>query len=626
MRLSFFISFLLLLGVNSFAQKTNSIFDAPLTNIDNRSSLSLNGKWHYIMDPYETGYYNYRHDAYDASDKLKNNRAAYYNHAKAKDKFDRVEYDFDNSPTLLVPGDWNSQEEKLLYYEGTIWYKKSFPYTKKKNTRQFLHFGAVNYIAEVYLNGQKLGVHEGGFTPFYFEITDILKEKDNFVVVKVDNTRFKEAVPTTNTDWWNYGGITRDVQIVEVPHNYIQDYTLQLNPKNKKEINGFVQIAPKYFSKQKASLPPATKVTISIPELKIAKTVSVAYNFNGPNQSAFKLKSRKIQYWSPESPKLYEVLFIMGKDTLKDQIGFRTIESKNAQILLNGKSVFLRGICMHEENTVRGRRAFSEEDAIVALHQAKELNCNFMRLAHYPHNENIIRLADKLGMLIWEETPVYWTIDFTNKKVLAKAKKQLQEVILRDKNRASVVIWSVSNETPQGEARNIFLTDLINTVRKADDTRLVSAALQHVSKNGFNIIDDPMANIVDIIAFNQYIGWYGGRPVNIPKEKWAFDQGKPVIVSEFGAGALGGYYADRDTRWTEEYQEYLYAQTIKMLKKMPNLAGISPWILADFRSPKRNLPKIQDGWNRKGLISNTGNRKKAFYVLQRYYQEIKNQK
>ena len=619
----FFILLLSCLSEKPFAQaEPNFIVNAP-----NRQSLSLNGKWHYIMDPYETGYYNYRYEPYDADEKLKNNRAAYYNNAKAKDKFDRIEYDFDNSPTLLVPGDWNSQEEKLLYYEGTIWYKKSFDYSKKLNTKQFLYFGAVNYIAEVYLNGQKLGVHEGGFTPFSFEITDVLKEKGNFVVVKVDNTRFKEAVPTINTDWWNYGGITRDVKIIETPESYIQDYFIQLNPKDNQEISGFVQIEPKSYSPQYGATPPPSKVHIEIPELELSKYLMIPYTNGGINKIDFSFKSKNIKYWTPENPKQYEVVLTIGNDTLVDQIGFRTIQSKNGKILLNGRPIFLRGICMHEENTVRGRRAFSEEDAIVALYQAKELNCNFMRLAHYPHNEHIVRLADKLGMLLWEETPVYWTIDFTNKKVLAKAQHQLKEVIRRDKNRASVIIWSVANETPQGEARNAFLINLFQTVRQVDHTRLASAALQHVrGDSGLNIIDDPMSKVVDIIAFNQYIGWYGGKPVNITKEKWSFTQGKPVIISEFGAGALGGYHADKDTRWTEEYQEYLYQQTILMLKQMPNLQGVSPWILADFRSPKRNLPKIQDGWNRKGLISNTGDRKKAFYVLQKYYQEIKNRR
>ncbi|HFA48474.1 MAG TPA: beta-glucuronidase [Bacteroidetes bacterium] len=586
-----------------------------ITNIPNRTTTSLNGKWHYIIDPYETGYFDYRYRPYDTDENRKKSSAAFFNYAKAKNKLDRVEYDFDKSATLLVPGDWNSQDDKLLYYEGTIWYKKSFDY-KKTGTghpRVFVHFGAVNYIAEVYLNGEKLGTHEGGFTPFDFEVTDILKVENNCLVLKVDNTRFKEAVPTVNTDWWNYGGITRDVKLVEVPEVFIRDYFIQLKKGSDNIIAGFVQLN---------NAEKETEINISIPEIDFYKKIKT----DNRGRAVFEFEINKLILWSPENPKLYKVIISSQYETLTDQIGFRTIESKNGKIILNGKPIFLRGICLHEENTMRGGRAYSDADALIALTWAKELNCNFMRLAHYPHNEHMIRMADKMGILLWEEIPVYWTVDFTNYQTYGKARSQLTEVITRDKNRASVIIWSMANETPQSDARYAFLKNLISLTRQMDDTRLVSAALQHRSEKGVNIIDDPISHEVDIVAFNQYIGWYGGHPKDIPNVKWAFDQNKPVIISEFGAGALAGLHGDRETRWTEEYAEYLYEQTILMMKKMPELQGVTPWILADFRSPKRVLPYIQDGWNRKGLISNTGEKKKAFFVMQKWYAEIEGNK
>lgn len=117
---------------------------------------------------------------------------------------------------MAIPGDWNTQKENLFYYEGTVWFKRSFDYTRKERNRLFVYFGAINYKADVYLNGIKLGTHEGGFTPFNFEITAVVKPAGNYLVVKVDNKRFREAVPTMNTDWWNYGGITRDVILIQV--------------------------------------------------------------------------------------------------------------------------------------------------------------------------------------------------------------------------------------------------------------------------------------------------------------------------------------------------------------------------------------------------------------------------
>jgi len=582
-----------------------------ITNTFNRDTKSLNGTWHYIVDPYETGYYNYRYKPYD---QLKeNNNSAFYNNYHTDNKMALVEYDFDKSPTLTVPGDWNSQAEKLFYYEGTIWYKRSFDYTTtSKSNRQFIYFGAINYKAEVYLNGIKLGTHEGGFTPFNFEITSIVKPTDNYLVVKVDNKRFKEAIPTINTDWWNYGGITRDVKIIEEPATFIQDYFIQLKKDSPKIISGSIQLNN---STKKE------KITLSIPELKINQELIT--NENGI--AVFEIVSKKINYWSPNSPKLYDVYIKTEYQTLKDEIGFRTIETNGPDILLNGKSIFLRGICIHEENAMRGARAYNDADALVALTWAKELGCNYVRLAHYPHNEYMVKLADKMGIMVWEEIPVYWTVDFTNKNSLDNAKNQLTEAITRDKNRASIIIWSMANETPPSTPRNVFLKELILHTKSMDSTRLISAALEKHYKDGFNIVDDEIGNYLDIVAFNQYTGWYGGSLENAPDMKWDIKFNKPVVISEFGGGALQGLHGTIDERWTEEYQEYLYQQNLKMIEKIPNIRGTSPWILNDFRSPKRVLPVIQEGWNRKGLISNHGIKKKAFFTVKDFYNKIEKQ-
>jgi beta-glucuronidase len=237
----------------------------------------------------------------------------------------------------------------------------------------------------------------------------------------------------------------------------------------------------------------------------------------------------------------------------------------------------------------------------------------------------MIRMADKMGMMIWEEIPVYWTIDFTNKATLKNAENQLTEMITRDKNRACVIIWSMANETPISDSRNSFIIDLVNQTRKIDSTRLVSAALQlhsDESKPGVKIVDDPLGNYFDIVAFNQYTGWYGGSLEDAPDSKWQIAFKKPVIISEFGGGAVQGMHGTKDERWTEEYQDYLYQQNLKMLEKIPGIRGMSPWILADFRSPRRQLPNIQDGYNRKGLISNNGIKKKAFFTLQSFYKKM----
>ncbi|GGD27395.1 glycoside hydrolase family 2 protein [Hyunsoonleella pacifica] len=577
-----------------------------------RNGQSLNGRWHYIVDVYETGYYNYRMEPHDGTENP--GSSAYFLNKKPKNKMDRVEYDFDATPTMVVPGDWNSQKEKLFYYEGTVWYKKSFNVENyDANKRYYVHFGAVNYRADVYLNGKKLGVHVGGFTPFNFEMTHLLKEKGNFLIIKVDNKRAADEVPTLSTDWWNYGGITRDVTVYELDQMFIEDYKIQLTKNNNKEVSGYIQLNGKNKGAQ--------KVNLTIPELKINKTFTT--DVNGFVQVKFPVK--RVKYWSDTNPKLYEVNIAIAKDKVTDKIGLRTIETKGKAILLNGEKIFLKGISIHEENVMRGGRAWSIEDAKVLLGWAKELGCNYVRLAHYPHNENMIRVAEQMGILVWEEIPVYWTIQWTNSETYKKAETQLTELISRDKNRACSIIWSMANETPTSKERLTFLTNLATTARKLDDTRLISAALEdHGKKENKNImiVEDEFAKVVDVLSFNQYYGWYGGKIDNIKNIRWNIDIDKPVIISEFGAGALQGYYADKMTRWSEEFQELLYEETLPTLVKISGISGITPWTLVDFRSPRRTLIPYQDGWNRKGLISETGNKKKAFYTLQKFYKDI----
>ncbi|MBL0307973.1 MAG: beta-glucuronidase [Chitinophagaceae bacterium] len=576
-----------------------------IINTFNRNTISLNGKWNYIVDPYETGYYNFHSEIYDQ--KNAGSPSAFYNNYHAKNKAELVEYDFDKSPVMAIPGDWNTQKENLFYYEGTVWFKRSFDYTRKERNRLFVYFGAINYKADVYLNGIKLGTHEGGFTPFNFEITAVVKPAGNYLVVKVDNKRFREAVPTMNTDWWNYGGITRDVILIEEPPVFVQDYAIQLKKGTQNLIAGYVKLN---------GLTGGENVTISIPELKIEKNITVSNNGYTP----FEIRTDKLQYWSPSNPKLYEVSIKTSRQTLKDNIGFRTVETKGADILINGMPVFLKGICMHEE--YKGRRANSEADARAMLTWAKELGCNFIRLAHYPHNEYMLKMADKMGLMVWEEIPVYWTIDFGNESTYNNAKNQLTEVITRDKNRACVIIWSMANETPLSDKRNYFLKNLVNHARSLDSTRLISAALLTRGEKGVGIIDDKIGEYLDIVAFNQYRGWYGGDLATAPDAKWTTPYNKPVVVSEFGGDAKQGLHGDREERWTEEYQEYLYQQNLLMIEKMPNIRGISPWILTDFRSPRRMLPGIQDGFNRKGLIADNGMKKKAFFILREFYKKI----
>ncbi|MDX6403604.1 MAG: beta-glucuronidase, partial [Blastocatellia bacterium] len=363
------------------------------------------------------------------------------------------------------------------------------------------------------------------------------------------------------------------------------------------------------------------KVTVRIPEARISRSFTT--DANGYAQISF---NADLTLWSPGNPKLYDVAIEGETDRVQDQIGFRTIETRGTEILLNGRPIFLRGISIHEEAPFRGGRAYSREDAITLLGWAKELGADFVRLAHYPHNEFMVREADRMGIMVWSEIPVYWTILWENPATLENARNQLSEMITRDKNRAAVIVWSMANETPLGDARLSFLKKLIEQARSLDTSRLISAAMERHYidvEEKTQMIDDPLGEYLDVLGCNEYVGWYDGLPEKTDRMEWKTKYQKPLIMSEFGAEAPYGHHGDPLTRWTEEYQENFYQHQVNMLKRISFLRGTSPWILMDFRSPRRPLPGIQDFHNRKGLISDRGEKKKAFYVMQKYYQELK---
>ena len=570
-------------------------------NILSRDKISLNGKWNYIVDVQEEGYYDYR---------MNPTPYGFFLNAKAQKPEDLIEYDFDKAPEMEIPSDWNTKDDKLFFYEGTVWFKKSFDYSPKQGKKIILYFSAINYEAIVYINGKLLGKHEGGFTPFNYDVTDKIINGENFVIVKVDNKRKPENVPTQIFDWWNYGGITRDVFIVETDEVYIQNYKFELDKTKYDQV---------YFSAELNDKIEGKTIDVSIPELKIRQSFTT--DSDGKTSGIINIKNLKL--WTPEEPKLYCVGLKLDDSNLLDEIGFRSIETLNKKILLNGKSIYLRGVSIHEEKPNGGGRANCPEDAQTLLKWAKELGCNFVRLAHYPHNEYMVREAEKMGILVWSEIPCYWTIAWENASTLENAKNQLTDMISRDQNRANIIIWSIANETPHGEKREKFLAQLADHARSLDNSRLISMAMEVTpTKNYIYRLDDNMNKYVDIISFNEYIGWY--RDVNdAQKMIWEIPYDKPVIVSEFGGGAKYGLHGEKNQRWTEEFQENLYIENLAMLDKIDGLAGITPWILKDYRSPRRILNEIQDYYNRKGLFSDKGEKKKAFYIMKNWYDKKK---
>ena len=593
-------------------------------NAGAREVLDLDGAWRVIVDPFDNGSLNYLSEPQTSE--------GYWRDRERTRPEVRIEYDFDRAETLEVPGDWNTQDERLFFYEGTVWYRRTFSVgwgqvgaegvELDPAGRHFVRFGAVNRHATVWLNGERLGSHHVGFTPFAFEVTGKLRAGANSLVVRVDNRRRFEDVPAMRTDWWNYGGITREVGLLETPANFIAGWSLTYEDG---AIAGWVDVD--------GAMTDGAVVVVRVGERRWTTRAVVR-----AGRARFVIRPRGgIELWSPESPVLHDVRIealtdrtrTRVPDVATDRIGFRDIAVEGREIVLNGAPVFLRGICLHEESLDGGGRAWSEAHARELLGLAKALGCNYVRLAHYTHNEWMVRVADELGLMVWGEIPVYWEMEFENEVTEAFARAHLREMIERDRNRASVVIWSVGNENRARAAQTAFRAGLAAYARELDSTRLISAACfvrQVRGKDGKLarfVVDDPFGAHADVLAINQYVGWYGGHTRDLAGVTVETAWEKPLVFSEFGAGVKRGLRGGEAEVWTEEFGARFYRDQLAWcdeLKRAGALQGLSPWILKDFRSPRRPLGGVQDFWNRKGLVSEVGEKKDVFEVVRGWYE------
>jgi beta-glucuronidase len=584
-----------------------------LAAADLRASQSLDGPWTWSIDPYRDGVAGFHGDPAGRGHRRWDDLDV--EAARAAEPLALFEYDMDTAPRAELPASWLTHAPAMRHYHGLVWYQRRFDAVPQPGMRYFVRFGAANYAAEAWLNGQPVGRHEGGFTPFAFEVTGLLRERGNRLTVGVDSTHTEFTVPPPVTDWETYGGITRSVRLIEVPETYVDDAWVRLTNE------GRIAVDVALDGPQAAG----ARVTLAIAELGFRREATA----DAQGKVRFELAApRGLRRWSPASPKLYEVTVSTGADRWHDRVGFRTVSVDAARILLNGQPVFLRGISLHEEElgTDPTRRITPEAARALLLTVKDELRGNFVRLAHYPHDETMVRMADELGLLVWSEIPVYWRIAWDDRETLADARRMLAENILRDRNRAAIALWSVGNETPVSEPRNAFMTRLAADVRALDPHRLVTAALltERDESEGHPVLRlaDPLADAVDVLAVNTYNGWYGpDRPADLVRFEWRLPADRPLILSEFGADAKLGLRegGEEPHKFTEDYQADYYRHTLAMAGRIPTLAGTSPWILKDFRSPRRQLAGVQDGWNRKGLISETGEPKLAFDVLAEWY-------
>ncbi len=568
-----------------------------LVNTDGRKTESLNGQWNFSVDWYDTC-----------------RRAKWFTET-THDAAGRplpLDWDWEAWDRMTVPSCWNLEREDLHYFEGSGVYTRKFRYVPEiESERAFLRFEGAAYRATVFLNGQLLGTHDGASTPFCAEISGIVKE-DNRIIVVIEAKRRADRVPMDNTDWFNYGGLYRDVLLFRTPPVFIKDWFVRLVPDGTfSNIAVDVTLAGKDGNAiSNAAL--ASEVRFRIPELGLDAAIPVV---NGKGSAVFRAKP---ELWSPLTPRLYNVELSAPScaDTVTDRIGFREIKVNGRDILLNGKSVFLKGICVHEDHFEKGK---STDEKIIrsTIAHLKELHGNYLRLAHYPHDARFAKIADEEGVMLWAEVPVYWAIAFDNPATYADAENQLSELVLRDRNRASVIIWSVGNENADTDARLSFMSRLASRARFLDGTRAISAAclINHEKL----AIEDRLVDSLDIIGVNEYYGWYDPDFGKLPRILENSNPSKPVVLCEFGGGARIGQRGSADELFTEDMQKRIYEKQVAVIGSCSYIKGTTPWILYDFRCPRR-LNRFQEQFNRKGLIdSDRVTKKLAFKVMADFY-------
>ncbi len=512
------------------------------------------------------------------------------------------DYDAGQGQTVDLPACWTAQRAEWSYFEGAAWYTRTLAYVPDPaRPRTLLCIGAANYQARVFVNGIFVGTHLGGSTPFCVELTQHLVPGDNRLQIQVDNRRERHRVPMKHFDWFNHGGIYREIALLHLPGVFIRDASVQLLPDGS-----FSRLAVDVT----LSDPVDREVTLDIPALGITHVLQVRA---GHGRAVLQARPR---LWSPADPHRYEVEFRLGEDVLRDQVGLREVRADGQRILLNGEPLYLKGICVHEDDLRLGKVS-TEQDVRRRFADARQLGCNFLRLSHYPHHAHVARIADELGFLLWEEVPVYWAIAFDNPATLADARNQLQELVRRDRNRASVILWGVGNENEDSDARLAFMRELAQTARALDPTRLVGAACL-INRQKF-CIEDRLTEHIDVIGINEYFGWYEPDFSGLDRLLHASAPDKPVIISETGADALAGHHGRSDEFFTEECQAHVFEQQIRRLARAPYICGMTPWLLYDFRSERRQTV-FNQGFNRKGLIAeDKTTRKQAFEVLRAFY-------
>ena len=523
--------------------------------------------------------------------------------------------------TIPVPCAWNALPAYYDYH-GPAWYRRSVALTDRANVR--VRFLAVSHEATVFLDGEERVAHSGGYTPFEFVAED-LPAGEHELLVRAENGRSETTIPLPETDWFDYGGITREVVLETVPDVYVDDFDLEYDLDGD-GANG-TETARIRATVDVATLERETDRTVAVTVGGTTARERVTVPAGGTSVEL--ALERPVERWTLADPTLYDVTVALEADgevvdDRRDRIGFREVAVDGREILLNGDPVELRGVNRHEDHPEWGAAQplrIMRED----LRRIREAGLNCIRCSHYPNHPRFLDLCDELGLLVIEELP-YWHFDaddFARADLLERGERTLEATISRDRHHPSVFAWSLTNECANEQAGVAEATERLATVaRDADDSRLVTlASYNEWTDRG----EDRCLQYCDFACVNGYYGWYTDEPVTADQwtgflERVADRHDCPIVVSEFGAGAIEGERTREGAKWSETYQADFLETVIPILRADDAVAGFAIWQFCDTRTSRDPMGRPKSK-NNKGIVGEYRRPKMAYETVRRLLSE-----
>lgn len=544
-------------------------------------------------------------------------------------------YDDDAFWPTTVPGAFTRLHPGLEFYEGTAVYLRHFEARPAgREERAFLHFEGVSERCSVFLNGRWIGEHEGGYAAFTFEATAALKAQNRLLAL-VDNRRNPDDVPGLIHDWFHDGGLIRPVTLYYRPRVFVRDVSLTTAVEDE-------QVAVR------------VNVLVDAPSRDRVVTASVAL-IDGNTvrgelrpacrpgswcEAVLRLPRAAVRLWSPRDPFLHTLSVRVGGDAWEDRVGLREVRTRGKALLLNGQPTVLRGVCTWLEDPVCGIFSMGESTARRAVAFLKDLNCNFARAGHRPQSRAFVRACDEAGILLWMEAPAYWMRSMHRPAESRKAMVCLEDMLREHRNAASIMLWSVGNECllndTESEASNLgYFLEAVDYLHAHDPSRLVTYT---GGVEGDGAHDPSMERVyprqilekLDVVGVNSYAGIHDGAAAGAPAEfgmqytkiRRVSSWGKPVIHAEAGIdGVLGetgfDFGEERQAEYHRKLQEY-FAECVGE----GTLQGLSVFVLNDFRTPIK-LGRHQRGYNRKGLVNECLQPKRAYDVVRDGYARMR---